>query len=233
MLVGKLPWVVLCCVLIQGVVGCCAAKNSDKPSGVIELPRVVDGAMAYQTDPFTRTVQDIQLFDGEAPCILITHDSVIGRVGRWRTQTLLIAKAGPGEVIYDVITVLAHSGYDADSGDSYYAEHFWTADVNGDGFDDLLILQWRWGGSGWFEGDPIQTAPENEPVGLRVIIRKVTNRGHPLGITSDESYSIDEVGKAGVKAEYVSLELKSCNDATWKERLRYVEAKLRLTNADQ
>lgn len=203
--------------------GCKTGEKEQSITGPIELPRVVDGSLAYQTDPFYRTVEDVQLFKNEAPCILITHDGSIGVVGRWRTQTLLIAKAGPGEVSYDAITINGYNGYGYDSGGRYSAEYFWSADVSGDGVLDLLVLAWTWGGPGWFEGDPLTTAPENEPAGLRVIIRKATDRGHPLGFASDRFYQIDKLNGVGVRASHLKVAIDSCKDERWLDRLWYVE----------
>ncbi|MBX2851036.1 MAG: hypothetical protein KTR15_04735 [Phycisphaeraceae bacterium] len=200
------------------MIGCQAQDNPDGLSGPIELPRVVDAAGAYQTEPFTRTVQDVPLFDGEAPSILITHDTEIGRVGRWRTQTLLVAKAGPGEVSYEAITIYTHSGYDADSGGSYVAEYYWPADVKGDDTDDLLILTWHWGGPGWFEGDP-GNPPVDEPTGLRIITRKATDSGHPLGIALDQSFGIDQLSLSGLTTEHIQAGIDVCEDPLWKSRL--------------
>lgn len=98
------------------MLGCQAPDNADGLSGRINLPRVLDMSMAYQTEPFTRTIEDVRLFKGEAPCILITHNSEVNPLANWRTQILLIAKAGPGEVTYDMITINGLNGYDNESG---------------------------------------------------------------------------------------------------------------------
>lgn len=204
-------------ILVAALSSCNHADHQRPVDQPIELPSVVDASGAYQTEPFTRTVQDVQLFEGEAPCILITQGADIGRVGRWQTQILLIAKAGPGEVSYDAITIVAYSGYDADSGGTYVAQHYWASDVNGDGTDDLLVLTWRWGGPGWFEGDRGHP-PVDEALGVRVITREATDRGHPLGIASDKSYGIDELKAAGVTADHLQSGLDTCN-SVWRARL--------------
>lgn len=183
-------------------------------------------AGAYQANPFTRTVEDVQLFESEAPCILITHESSTSPVYQWRTYTLLIAKAGPGEVSYDAITIQGYDGNGFDSGGQYAAEYFWAADVNGDGVGDLLILAWRWGGPGWFEGDTTDP-PHDGPAGVRVIIRKATDRGHPLGVETDQWFDLDEMRTADFSPKLIRAGIDQCEDPIWRGRLIEFEQQLR------
>ena len=214
------------------LIGCRVSDTPAYAEGPIQLPPVIDGGMAYQANPFTRTVEDVQLFKNEAPCILITHASENSPVMKWRTQTLLIAKAGPGEVSYDAITIYRYGENHAESGGHFYAEYFWAADVNGDAVDDLLILGWSWGGPGWFGGD-LATAPERALVGLRAIIREATDRGHPLGISSDQFYASGKLAESGVTADQIRLARERCNEPIWRERLRHVEIQLCLEAFNQ
>lgn len=214
------------------LMGCRASDKPDYAEGPIHLPPVLDGGMAYQANPFTRTVEDVQLFKDEAPCILITHASENSPVMKWRTQTLLIAKAGPGEVSYDAVTIYRYGENHAESGGHFYAEYFWAADVNSDAVDDLLILGWSWGGPGWFGGDPT-TAPKSALVGLRAIIREATDRGHPLGISSDRMYTRDKLAESGVTAAQIECAREQCKEPVWSERLLYVANQLRLQAVGQ
>lgn len=84
------------------------------------------------------------------------------------------------------------------------------------------MLGWRWGGRGWFEGDPGK-APESEPASLRVVIRKTTDdKRYPIGIASDKTYPIKQLSKAGIKPAQIQSGLETCEDPVWRERLQVV-----------
>jgi len=165
-----------------------------------------------------------QLFSSNEAQVVIIHCKSGGINEEWETETICWPEILNGEVVYRSVNIATYIHSLHESGYTTYQRRYWPIDLNADGLQDLLVLEWLVG-----EGilqqvdekgkDTSEHMTCNVPRSLRLIQRK-NQRGWPWGIESDKVVKWADVVQAPqIYRRHLEAARSTCQDNVWKQRL--------------
>ncbi len=203
--------------LFLSLVGC--VGNTDQ---LYLLPQ----AVPLIDEPFNQWVEVKPIFPNDNnPAIVIKCKVFEPTVFDWETHTILWLEGNEGYKIgYNGINIQVYYNYEADSGPDTIERKYWPIDINDDGLDDILVLEWNGSNKGRYiindNGKEIyKYFKYDEPTGIRLIQREEYD-GTPIGVEYDQQIKWSRVEKFPIKhISYFKESLLFCESNVWEKRL--------------
>jgi len=174
-----------------------------------------------------RHVLRVDLFRNESPAVVIRTLSRDDTVESWSNDTIcwLADDAIDGGTTHASVSIGTRYAYGCDSGPRTVERAYWPVDLNGDGVDDLFVLEWHTGET----SDPERGLIEYDKAAAVRLIVRAADKGIPVvmsrsyhaarGVASDETLTPRDVAIDPHCGEAVDHILTICTDPVWRSRL--------------
>lgn len=207
------------------MIGGCDTPNQ-KAARESFSPWVEDrGTLRSAPDEPSMWIERRQLFTRKTAATIIIHaQGREGRIEEWKHECI-IWSSPEGIRSLDVQTMYYYGG---ETSQLTKERWYWCDDVNSDGIDDVLVLEWTSGAEqelldGYSWG---KWRSRDEPTALRIVLLQ-DEKGYIGDVLADDSWEWADIPNPAGVARHLESGALRCDSPVWEVRLNQASARLR------